>query len=446
MQTGLKSLFLLVVLIACAQLWAAEAPSSEQLTNREVVATFVRYYLLHQEYSDAIRTLSDHVATDAKDGGAWHLLGMAYLGSGENGRASKAFYEAMKNSTGEVRSVSLYAYADALNRSGDSEKARATLVEATGDSLIAESATLALLELKPRVALAPLQLSKSSVWHASVGLAAGYDSNVLLSSDAVMATITRSDTASPVLSVTGQFSNEKSLKNGSLETRIAGGINGYSAAISQKYNTIFSSLGLDWVRNPEEGKVFYRIGNGFDINWLNSSGYKFFSWSDTLRPRVIFRHSQGVESEVEVPVYYQRFSFDSAELAENNRSGPGVRVGFNHRRAIGSGVFAPGLRFEKHFASGANYRANTYALPIDWSQDLFWGIGAGLGLEAAQVSYVAASPSRTDRSVRGSVALGRQFFQRVTGGLDYGVMRNSSTLPEARYTKHTIMLRMSYEF
>ncbi len=440
----------IVIVLVCAvfsiQSWAAEEPSSEQKTNREVVRTYVKYYLRHQEYGEAIRALTEHVVFDAKDAGAWHLLGQAYMGSGENKRAIQTIGEALKYASEDTRGIFLYAYADALNRAGDSEKARATLLEAGQIVQVSESAGAALAVLKSGVALPSLKLAKPSLWKTNLGVGMGYDSNVLLNSDAVMATIKRSDTASPVLNVTGQVSNERPLHQGVFASRLVGGINGYSASAAQKYNALFASLGFDWAREPEADRVSFKLGNGFDINWLNSSGYKFFSWTDTIKPRVIYPHSKGGETEIELPIYYQRFTLDPGDLAANNRSGPGGRVGISHRRAFGSGLLSSGLRFERHFAQGANYRANTYAVPLSWSQPLVWGLAGSLVFEGAQVSYSESAPSRTDRSARFSLSLGRRFAQSVFGAIDVAAMRNTSTVMTARYTKLTAMLRVSYEF
>ncbi len=429
--------------------YAVEPPiaTPEEETNREVARTYSSFYLGQKDLSASIKVLMEHLKTDPKDTGAWHLLGLTLLESHENTKASQAFYQALATSSELGRGLYLYYYADALNRSGDINKAKAVLERALKESDVSEVVKEALANLKPNVALPPIRFAKRGNWKGSLTLIGGYDTNVLLTSDSAIASISRSDTASPFGTFVGQIAHTKSLASGQLQSRGSAGANMNTAVAAKTYNTIFSSLGFDWGNGEEEFKSFDQaLGETFDINWLNSSGYKFFSWTNTLKWRGALHHGASSDTEIEIPGFYTKSALDSTDDPANDRSGLGLRPSLLHRRYFAFGVITISARFEKLFAKGANYKSSTISVPFTWSRNVFLGLFGTLGLEGAQVKYPESSTLRSDRYLKASASLGRRVSKKIVGSLDYGYTRNISNVETARYNKHSLSLMVNYEF
>lgn len=425
----------------------ASPATAEEETNREVARTYSAFYLGQKDLSSSIKVLTQHLKIDPKDTGAWHLLGLTLLESQEFAKASQAFYQALVTGSEAGRGLYLYYYADALNRSGDITKAKAVLERALKESDVSDVVKEALAQVKPRVPLPPIRFAKPSNWKASLTIIGGYDTNVLLISDSAIATILRSDTASPNGTVVGQVVHTKELSSGQLQSRGSAGANLNTAAAAKTYNTIFSSLGLDWGNGEEEFKSFDQsMGDAFDINWLNSSGYKFFSWTDTLKWKGAFHHGSSADTEIEMPVYYTKSALDASDDPANDRSGLGIRPGLLYRRYFGFGVVSLGARFEKLFAKGTNYKSTTYAFPFTWSRSLFLGFFGTLGLEGARVKYPESSTLREDSYMKASGSLARRVSKKLVGSLDYGFTRNISNVETARYNKHSFSFMVNYEF
>jgi Flp pilus assembly protein TadD len=150
-----------LAILAVAILASSGALASENATNREIARTFAHHHLSLKDYAAAVAILREHLSEDARDWGAWNLLGLSYLKAGHPQHATTAFQAAADTATGEEKAALLYNLADAKVRSGDLAGARSSLKMVSEDARYGDGAKRALSSLSPGIALPSLSEAMS---------------------------------------------------------------------------------------------------------------------------------------------------------------------------------------------------------------------------------------------------------------------------------------------
>lgn len=412
-------------------------------TNREIARTFAIHYIQQKELQSGWSVLRDHLEADPADAGAWNLLGLIYLEADQPAYALKALYRAVEKAsqTDPERGIYLYNYADAAIRAGNETQARDLLVESASFPQTRATAKLALGELKAGNALPVFALESQSHWDASAAFLSGYDSNVLLFSDSTLSAQTASGAASPTLSALVQVQNARSFADWSWIASFTH----YQAEEARQFNNFATSLNSEWGKENEEFAVFDgSLGNQFDLAFMNTNGFQFFNWTETLRWRGTLRHSLRAETEVALPLSYQKFLVEAGDDPFDDRTGWSVAPALVHSRTFGASRFSAGIRLEAQLPKGDNYRSFSFAMPMNFSRTFGGSWGAAFSLEPQFANYVRSATARRDRGLKTGVALSRTFGDAISASLDYSFRRNISNVELATYSRHSLMLMVNY--
>lgn len=419
-------------------------------TNREIIRTIANFHLEHQEFIPAQYLLAEHLREDARDAHAWNLLGLAYLGAKNLPQAAQSFYTASTTVTDAHKGIYLYNYADALIQSGDQHRAKTVLELASRESSVAEASRRAMEQLAPGRPLPTLELaseSQSGEWDSSLSVGSGYDSNVLLISNESIATVSRSNTASPFLSAQAKLEYSRAAGSGGI------GIEGQAAftyetnSAAQKFNTLYAAGELAWEgARPGPGGGFYsRVANSFDSSWLKSDGYKFYGLTEAIGWTGTLKHGRKAETILELPLRYQLFARDPGADAIDDRTGLGVRPAATHRLGFWRALFSASAQYERHLAHGSNYRAHSLLVPVSLTVPLIWSVIGSVGAEWSRTFYSESNPVRRDTGLRSWLSFGRRFGSDFFAGLDYGYRKNDSNVESATYEKHSATLTVTYD-
>jgi tetratricopeptide (TPR) repeat protein len=431
-----------LVLLALAISGPARAADE---TNREIARTYANFHLSQRDLVSAVSGLREHIRSDPDDAGAWNLLGIVYLQASQPRYAADAFQGAVSRAGPEVRGIYLYNFADARARSGDLGAARTGLAQAAQDPRVATAAEAALVRLGSGAPLPPLKLTRPGHWRGSVSLSSGYDTNVLLSSDTAVAEATGA--ASPSATTSVQAAHYKDHSERALLANGLASFTYHSDESARLYNSGYVAAGAEWAEGEDSrDRIGWAIGNELDVTFLNFNGFRFYNWNEGITPKLVIRHSPLHETELELPVRYQRFTVEDGSDLADDRTGFGVRPLVTYRRSVGPNLMTAGFQFEKHLARGTNYRANAFSVPLSWSQrQLFFGLWGLFELDLSHTRYYAADDDRTDRFAKAAVTLGRPLGGRWSGNLTYAFRRNLSSIGTYRYSKHLIALSVSHE-
>ncbi len=422
----------------CAILVTLQAKGDS--TDREIARTFADAHLAMGDASSAEQVLSRHLATDPGDAGGWHLRGLARLRAGNYGEAAEDFGRAQSAASAQNRGIHLYYQGMALARSGNRGAAERALLAAAEQPVSASSSRRALWALRNSETIEEPVPSYPGKGAFRLSLNSGYDSNVLIRSDAAVAATTATGAASPrfLLTALGSYA-----KNG-----IGGGTLTTSGGLAYDFHSVravrvFDSLSVR-AQAGLAGRI-HRVSNAISATYLNRSGLGFYSWTDTLRWSGRVQLGYGSTLALEVPIQYQKFTVQTGDLAINDRSGPVFGAGAIYLFERETDSWSAGVRVERQLSSGDNFKATSGFLPLKWTRsDLPWDLEAAIGFTPGRILYTLATNGRNDTSLEGSASLGRSFRERLRGSLEYGLVRNLSNVVAATYLKHFIGIKVIY--
>ncbi|MCC7442470.1 MAG: hypothetical protein IT285_12610 [Bdellovibrionales bacterium] len=417
-------------------------------TNRELTLSFVNYYLQNKEYESAQRFLADHLRADPRDSGAWNLLGLTFIRAEKLEQANQAFYRAVTQAelTDTQRPIYLYHYADALNRSGEIEKAQAALKQIEGDDRLASTVTEALRTISAKQPLPELSLASTTQFTGHVSLSSGYDTNVLMTSDTSAEALDASDIASPFILPAAQLGWEFDGLGGRMDAVTVGAFTYQLAESAQRFNSLYGSFTLGWRREQEEFTRWeWRFDNTFDLSLVNLDGtLGLFNLSDAVTAHALWNHGAKVRTDFSLGVGYASYPQADDALEDDDRSGLILRPSITHQRELGPGQLEAGVEYEQVFASGSNFVSSAFAFPITWRQPVFGFWQGKLLFEPTLTSYPDSSDDRSDTLLKAGLGMGRALGQRWYLSADYSFRSNSSTLEEATYSRHSLSVLMSY--
>tara|TARA_Y100000590_G_C15740371_1_gene1020055 strand:+ start:2495 stop:3919 length:1425 start_codon:yes stop_codon:yes gene_type:complete len=439
-----------VVVFCFALLWGVSSNASaiDNETNREIARTISQFYLEQKNFEEAENTLISHLKEDPKDHRAWNLLGLSYSRDGQTRRAASAFYRASRRSQGTIRAVYLYNYANMLNQIGKGKQAKKILNFVNRYDETEESANHALEVMKPRQPLPDLKMTPPAVWSLSSTLTTGYDSNVLLISDSSSPATAASSMASPVFIPAIRFGYEKPWLGGSF---VAGGNSSfsyYSNVTTQSFNTWYTGLTSSWKKLPEFGKGWgIQVGDTFSLTFLNSnSTFNWFSWVNSVDFQTFYYFSETSYLTFSSPIKYQSFNLSEGTIAENDRTGFGVKPGVAFQSVLGKSIYSFGIHYDIVFASGKNFKSNTIEVPFWINLPIFWNLSWRLDGTFSSIDYPTNTSNRRDLRFYAGTSLTKRWFEGFSTTVDYHLTRNNSNLTTADFTKHVGTVAVSYEF
>ena len=420
--------------------------AATDVTNREVALTFAQFHFTQKDYPSARESIIEHLKEDKRDANGWNLLGLTYLFTGDLVKASKALANAVKIAAGQDKGIYLYNYADALNRQGDSKKARLVLNRATQFERVEVASKGALKNLVSQQPLPELILDQPSAWRSNLSLSSGYDSNVLLYSSDTLSFTDSTGTASPVFSLLAQLSRKSDAFGGELNWNNGVSFAYHTTDEANAYNALAGTIGLDWAA-PGNGVSAgsWGLGNDLSISFLNlNDSFGFFNWKEQPYVRFNFQHNKSWSSRVKVPIFYQKFVVEATDEAVDDRSGVGLKPEIVSTVLSGKNIFTAGLQFEQIFTNGSNYQSTAVGIPLSWSRRVLKNYFGSLRVEGVMLNFPRSSTLRKDTLVKAGLGLSRRFSEKWFGSLNYLFTRNFSSVASADYSKHAGTLVLNY--
>ena len=422
-------------------------------TNQEIAQTYATHYMHQGQLEDAIDVLRQQITADPKDTSSEQLLGLIALERQIWSLAQRSFESVIRKTHGTDQQIARYYLAQSIVPQGKVDQAIQILAALRSDPFIGDSAHEAYDRLKSGSREFPLlSVTPESSWQAGIDLLAGYDSNVLLVADANLAAQTDTHTASPYTTIAGRWMRiQPRNANRSWMYGLNGSFTGYTVAEAKDFNTLSGAISFDSV--PGQATLLARAvthsyGMEFSGSYLNTSGYQFFNWTDSLRYRGLWRMSSTQQLDWELAIRYQKYSTASvSDTTLNDRSGPGLRPRLNYQARLGKGVFSTGLQYEQNFAIGTNYASRTWGVPVGYALPaLFWKTTLSVNADFNSIAYAQSTTNRADNNYGGGVSLGRLIGKSFMLSSFYSYRRNSSNVDSAQYKKHSIALGASYVF
>jgi len=420
-------------------------------TNREIAQVRARWHLTQNERTEAIAVLKEHLIEDSEDDAALLLMGLVLLEEGRFREAGDYFRKASSVTQGERRVISLYNLADAYFRAGQIREAGDALrLAAAGKSKeIDQPLRDHLLEVAARLdggdALPPYRRPVPSRFGMTALVGTGFDSNVLLASDASLAATSDTGTSSfqVVPGVQMAWQRPLGLSERALLIGASGAFAWNASEGAQAFNSLVLGQSVDWTRVLEGGSGF-SLGNQMDLVLLNTDGLGFFNLVETLRPRYQMRHSARATTELEAGVRYQVFARPAD--SDFDRTGPGVRPRLVHRHIIGPTVLAVGAAYDLQFATGREFKASSLQVPLSLTVPRLWrNLGLVVSGEFASTDYGESTSGRADMLLQGALGFRLPWFKRGLLGLDVSYRKNASSLDSASYSKQQVVLTFSQD-
>lgn len=421
-------------------------------TNREIAQIRARWHLTQKERSEAIAVLREHLLEDADDDAALLLLGLVLLEDGKFREAGDYFRKASAITQGERRVISLYNLADSYYRAGQIREAGDALrLAAAGKSKdIDQPLRDHLLNVAARLdggdTLPPYRRPVPSRFGMTATVGTGFDTNVLLASDASLAATADTGTSSFQVTPGVQLGWQRplGLSERALAIGASGAFSWNASEGAQSFNSLVLGQTLDWARVAPSGSGF-SMGNQLDLVLLNTDGLAFFNLVETMRPRYQIRHSGRASTDIDLGLRYQLFAAPAD--ADLDRTGPGVRPRLVHRHIIGSAVLTVGAAYDLQFASGREFKASSLQLPLSLTVPRLWrDLGLVVSGEFASTSYGESTTDRADTLMQGALGLRLPWLKRSLLGLDLLYRKNASTLESASYSKQQVLLTISQDF
>jgi tetratricopeptide (TPR) repeat protein len=420
-------------------------------TNREIAQIRARWHLTQKERSEAIAVLREHLLEDADDDAALLLLGLVLLEDGRTREAGDYFRKAAAVTQGERRVISLYNLADSYFRAGQIREAGDALrLAASGKSRdIDQPLRDHLLSVAARLdsgdTLPPYRRPVPSRFGMTALMGSGFDTNVLLASDASLAATADTGTSSFQLSPGVQLAWHKpvGLSERALLIGASGSFSWNASEEAQAFNSLVLGQTLDWTRVAPSSSGF-SLGNQLDLVLLNTDGLGFFNLVETVRPRYQFRHSARASTDLDLGIRYQLFAAPADP--DFDRTGPGVRPRLVHRHILGPTVLTAGVAYDLQFASGREFKASSLQVPLSLAVPRLWrNLGVVVSGEFASTQYGESTTERADTLLQGALGLRLPWSRRSLLGLDVAYRKNTSTLESASYSKQQFVLTFSQD-
>ena len=418
-----------------------------QATDRKVVMTFAQAYVDQQNSQTAIALLQEYLSRDSKYLEGWDYLAKIHLRQGQPEKAAMAYSQAAQNAPPEQSSSYKYQQASAEAQAGLVEKAKESLMGAARDPYISDSASSALATLRSGETLPEIVRGHPAVWKSTGSIKAGYDDNVLLFSDSVLATVRQTDAASAKIAPTVEIGTQKEIGLGQITSALNFAGQFYSSEPAKAYNSLSFAFSAGLIR-PTVGVLGlqHSFDNVLKGSLTDGNSYQFYSWEDAITWKGERTLSGDQKIEWSGGVRYQNFRQTAAALSADNRSGLSVKPAVTWKSSFGATGFSLGTYFERLYAQGDNYKSDTFALPLNLQHNLFWEIKGNLNLSYTYIVYPNSSTNRKDAGLSGSITLSKAIAKNLGLGLEYGNTKNTSTSNGSNYNRQTLDLVVSGEW
>lgn len=424
------------------------AASANEETNRELARTFANFYIRQKDFKQAQSALASHLEQDPADVEAWNLMGLASMEISDLTQAKQAFFRASQNEKTESRGIYLYHYADALNRGGETDKAKDALKIASQYELVKESSARALTLLKPNEKLPDLYLSETAKWTKGISVSIGYDTNVMMAPNTTLANLTASDIASPNATAMARVGVVKPKFTRELEASLLGAFTYQTNPAAYQFTSIYGALMAEYRENGDEfSRYYWGLPIKGDIALLNTSGFQIFNWNATLNPRMGYRLSGISRIEFEPFAAYRYFTLATGFDTSNDRTGLAFGALATYRSFFGAWEYSIGLKFDRQFARGNNFSSHSYLIPIMITSPIvFWSGRVAFKSDQGMNDFPLSSYVRRDFVVSPQFLFFRKFGQNWTGTATLGALFNFSNTAFADYRKYYATVMAGYEF
>lgn len=401
----------LIVGLTISTATAFAQPTSLE-ANREWVKTAVQDQLNRGQWEEALQTLQGHLKSDEKDSVAWAQVAFIqkYLNRCEDAQASLV----RAANVGPLGQKEIYSTAaDELRTKGC----------ARGQS-IAES------ERK---------------WSSSAKLIVGYDTNVLLLSDALnVGTASEGTFFTP----TANFSYRDQKDSGRLNVRSSTAYTAYTKTDLRSMESLNQSFVVEWEPGMSDSAWDRNYSNRFDIFFVNSDGLQFFSWTDMLRASFSRELNEKSRWGFDLMGGYQNYSAQTAPTTQDKRDGLLATPSIWYAKRLSQFVWTSALTYNQAFASGDNYKTQGATVSTGLSGLISDSVRARLNYAWTHTNYNQSTTGRKDDRSEVSVGLSRSFMQ-VPGAnfsLDYFYTDNESNITGAGYRRSIVMGQVDYAF
>jgi len=412
-------------------------------SDREVVQTYVNYYLKQKMVAEAEKAIEEHLGVDEKDSARWNILGLIRLKRNVIKKAEAAFRRAIDESEGSrLRGIYFYHHADTLIRQSKIEQAREDLNQARTFSNVQEAADRALENLQTTKELPRLQTEADRPPLAPISLSifarTGYDSNVLLLSDDSLVAVSRSSTDSAVFVFGGDFRMSHPLGSSTLKSNLKSTFSYYPESTAGRFNMIGATLDLRLV--PAAGILSAQFFNRTNLGFLNSDGYEFYTVTDTLGADIVLQPNSNWRTTLTAAFRYQKFE-NSSEGSD--RTGPAISPALTQAFRSQRQLFSLGVNFDRTFAKGERAELAAYRIPFVFATQLPLEVQ---GILSSRYSYLDYTGSlRRDHLIETQTSLRRRFAEHFNVSLSYVYMNSRSNQSSSDYDRHTGAMEVEYE-
>ncbi len=443
--SGLQNKLLVVFLIG--GLFQPLSLRAAEETNREIVDTFVNYYVSQKQYDLAEARLKKHLEDDPKDSERWNSLGLVLMSLKRFTAATEAYAKAVETSPEKDKGVFLYNQAVAAHKLKNANEAVALLTESERYNNTFASARYALNHYRADMELPALRIRNKPKWSGGIGSQMGYDTNVLLVSAETLSALISSNTSSPNFKVSSHGEYHHEYYAHTVDVMADAAYSFYTVDAALPYNSLNGNLNFKWAPFQPERPLTWGLKNTTSISYMNtySSGPVFYTWNDTLTYEGVYAFSGDSKIRFEIPVRFQRFN----PPADADNEQTGIALGFkaNQNNMIWGELFTGGLEFERAWAQGTNFKSYMVALPLSWIKGLpLWQLTSILGFRTAGTFYTESNTGRRDIVLNPTLVLGKGFKNKLGLNLSYGFTRSYSNVSTASYEKHTLMIGVDYGF
>jgi hypothetical protein len=437
-------LLVCVFLLNFGSVLAQETQKTKIDTNREVVHTYVQFYLDQKDWAKAEQMINGYLQQDQADPLLWTWLGTAQI---EQQKFAQACYAFQKSSTLQptltAQQRALYQLADCLQRGGKAREAEAILrrtdfAEEVIDLLHAGT-------IQPGQPLPPLPQELRSHWRLSGALGFGYDTNVLLVEEDLASQTPNNQKASPFVNPAFQAGYVGRLLGFDVDSRYLAAFTDYTSADAKSYNTLYQRA--DFVFGSGQN----RYGFFAETLFMNRDPFQVYLWDTGVSWIHTLKQTDTESWVLEAPIRYQYYPLDTNLGADNNRAGGDLQLELNYRSSLGeSGFFINQFILENQYTSGRNYRLTALTIPVTWGLALpffeKFGLVNTFNASVDGQYYYQSDFGRRDLLAKGGAGLVKKIGDRSNASLDVSYLKNLSSVEDARYSKAIISMFLSHDF
>lgn len=396
--------------------WAQTKPSIA--ANREWLKVAVQDRLNQGDLQGAAEVLKEHLKVDQADAAAWAQLALVQTRTSQCDQAQSSLLRAAQVAVASAQSVYLQG-AEQLKMRG----CGAVAIDIETSSVV-----------------------KNHDFSGSVSLRSGYDSNVMLLADAAPSL---KDSPSAFVNPTVQLNYARAYDKGILNATSVSALTSYFDKSVRSFDNIFQSIGLEWRPQASTTSVWsWSAGTRYDLSLVRSSGFKFFSGTNTLFGS--FSKSTSAESLMgfDANVGYQNFSDGSALTAADKRDGVTVAPSAWYSKRYRKILWTAALTLSKVMAEGDNYKSFGATAMGGASGDLYSSVRYRASLSYGFSDYTQHASDRNDRRLDAMLNLSYTLASRSAWSFatEYTFSRNQSTVSSYSYNRSTILGQVIYAF